>query len=232
MGKKLTVALGVSAVLFVVALIASAAVGPTGGADGTYALTSPRVDKNGSAVVQQSGGKYAETSMRQVTYTAASQGTGVAPPTTLSTVSIIVLYNPSGNNQRFRVQRVSLSYLSGTLSSGPVFHCAIISATQAAPSGGTLLTNTCLDIGSANTGTGVVRTGATVAAGIKALRPFCTLAPMLATSVIPPTPVSEDVDGEFVVEPGASYHLQSVQAGAGTSPLVDVAVSWTEEPVR
>lgn len=221
-----------SALLIACGALVYGAVGPTGGADGTYALTSPRVDKNGAAVVQQSGGKYAETSMRQVTFCAASQGTGVAPPTTLSTVSIITVYNPAGNNQRFRVQRVSLAYLSGTLSSGPVYHCAIISPTQTAPSGGTLLVNTCLDIGSANTGTGVVRTGATVAAGIKVLRPFCTLAPNLATSVFAPTPVSEDTDGEFVVEPGASYHLQSVQAGAGTSPLVDVAVSWTEEPVR
>lgn len=227
-------ALRVAAVSMVVwaAAVVYAAVGPSGGGDGTYNLTSPRVDKNGAAVVQQGGGKYAETSMRQVTFTAASQGTGVAPPQTLSTVSIIVLYNPAGNNQRFRVQRVSLAYLSGTLSSGPVFHCAIISPTQAAPSGGTLLVNTCLDIGVSSTGTGVVRTGATVAAGIKVLRPFCSLAPQLATSVLAATPVNEDIDGEYVVEPGASYHLQSVQAGAGTSPLVDVAVSWTEEPVR
>lgn len=232
MARKMALWMVAVSVMVWMAAVMYAAVGPTGGADGTYALTSPRIDKNGSAVVQQSGGKYAETSMRQVTYTAASQGTGVAPPTTLSTVSIITLYNPSGNNQRFRVQRVSLAYLSGTLSSGPVFHCCIISTAQAAPSGGTLLVATCLDIGSSNTGSGVVRTGATVAAGIKVLRPFCSLSPQLATSVLAATPVSEDVDGEFVVEPGASYHLQSVQAGAGTSPLVDVAVSWTEEPVR
>lgn len=209
-----------------------AAVGPTAGGDGTYSLSSVRIDKTGSAVVQQSGGKYSEASLRQITFSAASQGTGTAPQTTLSTVSMLVLYNPSGNNQRLRVQRVSLSYLSGTLSSGPVFHCAIVSTTQAAPSGGTLLVNTCLDIGTATTGTGIARSGATVAAGIKAIRPFCTLAPILASSVFAPQPVSEDVDGEFVVEPGASYHLQSVQAGAGTSPLVDVAVTWTEEPIK
>lgn len=209
-----------------------AAVGPAPGGDGTYNLTSARVDKTGSAVVQQSGGKYGESSLRQITFSAASQGTGVAPPTTLSTVSILVLYNPAGNNQRLRVQRVSLAYLSGTLSSGPVFHCCIVSITQTAPSGGTLLVNTCLDIGTATTGTGIARTGATVAAGIKVIRPFCSLSPQLATSVLAATPVSEDVDGEFVVEPGASYHLQSVQAGAGTSPLVDVGVTWTEEPIK
>lgn len=208
------------------------AVGPTGGADGTYALTSPRVDKVGSAVVVQSGGKYGESSMRQVTFAACDQGTGITPTASLSTTSMLVLYNPSGNNQRFRVQRVSLAYVSGTLSSGPVYHCAIVSTAQAAPSGGTLLTNTCLDVGTATTGTGIVRTGATVAAGVKALRPLCSLAPQLATSVLAATAVSEDVDGEFVVEPGASYNVQSVQAGAGTSPLVSIGVTWTEEPVR
>lgn len=218
--------------LCVCVMLGRAAVGPSSGGDGTYNLTSPRVDKVGSAVVQQSGGKYGESSMRQVTFAASDPGTGVAPPTTLSTVSIISLYNPSGNNMRLRVQRVSLAYVSGTLSSGPVYHCAIISTAQAAPSGGALIVNVCLDVGSGATGTGVVRVGATVAAGVRALRPFCTLAPNLATSVFAPTPVSEDVDGEIVVEPGASYHLQSVQAGAGTSPLVSPGISWTEEPIR
>jgi hypothetical protein len=214
-----------------VALVRSA-VGPQSGADGTYNLTSPRIDKTGSACVVQSGGKYGESSLRQLSFTAGDQGTGVAPPQTLSTVSIITLYNPAGNNQRLRVQRVSLAYLSGTLSSGPVYHCAIISTAQAAPSGGTLQTNVCLDIGSGAVGTGVVRTGATVAAGVKTLRPLCSLAPQLATSVLGAITVNDDVDGEFVVEPGASYHLQSVQAGAGTSPLVTTSVSWTEEPIK
>lgn len=212
--------------------ILRAAVGPTGGGDGTYNLLSARIDKTGAAVVQQSGGKYGENSLRQITFTAGDQGAGITPTTSLSTTSIITLYNPAGNNQRLRVQRVSLAYVSGTLSSGPVYHCAIVSTAQTAPSAGTLRTNTCLDIGTATTGTGIVRTGATIAAGVVALRPFCTLAPMLATSVLGPTTANEDVDGEFVVEPGASYHLLSVQAGAGTSPLITAAVSWTEEPIK
>ena len=209
-----------------------AAVGPTTGADGTYALSSARIDKTGSAVVQQSGGKYGETSMRQVTFSACDQGAGITPQQTLSTTSILTLYNPSGNNVRLRVQKVSVAYVSGTLSSGPIYHCAIISTAQTAPSGGTLLTNVCLDVGSGTTGTGVVRTGATVASGIKALRPLCATAPQLATSVLALSGVIEDVDGEFVVEPGASYHLQSVQAGAGTSPLITAGVTWTEEPIK
>lgn len=222
---------GLTLVVATAALLRSA-VGPAPGGDGTFNLTSARIDKTGAAVVVQRGGAYGEESLRQTTFCAASQGSGVAPPQTLSTVSILVLYNPAGNNQRYRVQSVSLAYLSGTLSSGPVYHCAIISPTQAAPTGGTLLTNVCLDIGSSTTGTGVVRTGATVAAGVRVLRPLCSLAPQLATSVLAATVVKDDVQGEYVVEPGASYHLQSVQAGAGTSPLVDVSVSWTEEPIK
>lgn len=214
------------------AAILYGAVGPTPGADGTYALSSTRIDKTGAQVVQQSGGKYSECSMRQVTFAACDQGTGITPTGSLSTTSIITLYNPSGNNQRFRVQKVSIAYVSGTLSSGPIYHCAIVSTSQTAPSGGTLLTNSCLDIGTNTSGTGVVRTGATVASGIKALRPCCSTAPQLATSVLALSGFVEDVDGEFVVEPGASYHLQSVQAGAGTSPLITAGVTWTEEPVK
>jgi hypothetical protein len=209
-----------------------AAVGPTGGADGTYALVSPRIDKTGSACVQQTGGKYGEAALRQTTFAACDQGAGVAPPQTLSTVAILSLYNPAGNNMRFRVQKVSVAYVSGTLSSGPVFHCAIKSTSQTAPSGGTLLVNLCLDIGSGAVGTGVVRTGSTVAAGVVAIRPLCDLAPQLATTAVAVASTVDDVDGEFVVEPGASYQIQSVQAGAGTNPLISVGVTWTEEPIK
>lgn len=232
MRKVIWYALAIVSALGLSLAILHGAVGPQAGGDGTYALTSPRIDKTGAAVVQQSGGKYGECSMRQLTFSACDQGAGITPTTTLSTTSIITLYNPSGNNQRFRVQKVSMAYVSGTLSAGPVYHCAIISTSQTAPSGGTLLTNTCSDVGSGTTGTGVVRTGATVASGVKALRPFCSLNPILATSVVRPGAITEDVEGEFVVEPGASYHLQSVQVGAGTSPLVTAGISWTEEPIK
>lgn len=232
MREKLKTLATVLLTLAVSAALLRSAVGPQSGADGTYNLTSARIDKTGALVVTGYGGDYGEASLRQLTFGAADQGTGVAPPTTLSTVSMLTLYNPKGNNQRFRVQKVSLGYVSGTLSSGTVYHCAIISTSQAAPSGGTALTNTCLDIGSGAVGTGVCRTGGTVAAGVVVLRPFVTLAPSLATTVFAPDSIVEDVKGEFVIEPGASYHLQSVMAGAGTSPLVSVGVSWTEEPIK
>ena len=208
------------------------AVGPQSGGDGTYALTSPRIDKTGSAVVQQSGGKYGETSLRQLTFCANDSGAGITPVTSISTTAMLVLYNPAGNNMRLRVQKVAAGYVSGTLSSGPVYHCANISTTQTAPSGGTLLTNKCLDIGSGAVGTGVVRTGATVASGTVTLRHFFSTSPILATTAVPIPRWTEDVDGEFVVEPGASYQIQAVQAGAGTSPLVTLGVSWTEEPIK
>lgn len=214
------------------AMCLRAAVGPAPGGDGTYNLLNPRIDKTGSAVVQQSGGKYGETSMRQLTFCACDQGAGITPTAGLSTTAMLVLYNPAGNSFRFRVQNVSLAYFSGTLSSGPVYHCANRSITQTAPSAGTLLTSVCLDIGSGTNGTGVVRTGATVAAGVVALRPFADLAPQLATTALAATIVKDDVDGEFVVEPGASYQIQSVQAGAGTSPLVSIGITWTEEPIK
>ena len=105
------------AVLCLAVTLTRSAVGPTPGADGTYGLLSPRVDKTGAAVVASYGGGYGEASLRQLTFCACDQGTGITPTTSLSTTSMIVLYNPSGNNQRFRLQSVSLSYVSGTLSS-------------------------------------------------------------------------------------------------------------------
>src|SRR4051794_37371438 len=84
-------ALGICCVLTV---LIRAAVGPSPGSDGTYTLSSARIDKTGALVVTGYGGDYGEASLRQLTFSAADQGGGVAPPQTLSTVSILTLYNP------------------------------------------------------------------------------------------------------------------------------------------
>lgn len=216
--------------LALAAAVCYAVVGPTPGGDGTYALSSPRVDKTGAAVVQQSGGAYGEASVRGLTYCASDQGSGVAPGTALGTTAALVLYNPAGNSFRFRVQKVRVGYISGTLGAGTLFHCALKTTTQTAPSGGTALTALCLDVGNGSVGTGLARTGATVVQPV-IIGAFGSLQASLATTAADPWQLTEDIKAEIVLEPGCTYQLQAV-AAAGTSPLISPSVTWTEEPLK
>jgi len=209
---------------------ARAAVGPTAGGDGTYSLSTARIDKTGAMVVQESGGAYGEASLRGLTFVAAEQGTGVAPGTALGTTACYVLYNPAGNTFRYRIQKVRVGYISGTLGAGTLYHCALKTSTQTAPSGGTALTTLCLDVGNGSVGTGLARVGATVVQPV-AIGPLCSFQASLATTAADPWQIVEDVRAEIVIEPGCTYQLQGVTA-AGTSPLVSPSVTWTEEPIK
>lgn len=191
------------------------------------------VVREGQTLEQITGiahGKYYEAASRGKLFAAADQGAGVAPGTTLSTTAALVLYNPQGSGRRLAVKKVRVAYFSGTLGSGDLYHCVNTTTTQAAPSGGTVLANTCLDAGGAGIGSvGVARVGATVVQPV-IVGPICALDPELATSVVGLRQVTEDLNGEIVLEPGTSYQIQAV-AAAGTSPKITLSVTWEEVPL-
>lgn len=203
-------------------------VGPITAADGS--ITQNRSGKTGEQVFSQTHGKYYEASHRGVLFSAADQGAGTAITTSISTTAMFSLYNPPGSGKRLAIQKVSLGYVSGTLGSGAIYHAANTSTTVTAPSSGTTRTPTCLDIGNAATPVGVARTGSTVVAPT-VLRPFCSIFKELATTANPMQQITEDVDGEIVVEPGACYQIQGVLGDTGTSPVVSVGVTWEEIPI-
>jgi hypothetical protein len=179
-------------------------VGPQTNADGTTPVG--RAGKTGEQCVSQAHGKYYEAAHRGVLFAACEQGTGVAPGTALGTTAFFVLYNPRNSGKRLAVKKVAVGYISGTLGAGTLYHCVNNSATQTAPSSGTLLTPTCLDVGNASAPVGVARVGATVVAPV-AVRPYATLNAMLATTATNPVDLWEDMEGEIVLEPGTSYQL-------------------------
>ncbi len=205
-------------------------VGPTIGADGT---TPPgRFGKTGESVVTQAHGKYHEAASRGNLYTAAvPPGTGVAPGTSLGTSgNAFVLYNPKGSGKRLSIKRASLAYISGTLGAGALHWVCRNDPTVAAPSSGTTITPVNCDIGAANNSVAVPRFNATLDAAPTALRPFASLDAEASSSTPGPRILSEDVDGEFVVEPGCSVGITGV-AAAGTSPLITLGMTWEEIPI-
>lgn len=188
-----------------------------------------REDKTLAQVVTQAHGKYAEGVSRQQTFVASIQGTGIAPGTALGTTAFYSLYNPANSGVRVCIQKVRIGYVSGTLGAGVLYHCALATTTQTAPSGGTALTTYTLDVGSGAASKATAIAGATVVQPV-AIGPICSTGAALATTALGFSQVVDDVDGEIWVEPGCTYQIQGVMA-AGSTPLMTASVSWEEYPL-
>jgi hypothetical protein len=211
----------------------AAVVGPVLGGDQTTPATG-RQAKTGEANVQQTHGKYFEAASRGVLAFACDQGAGVAVNTTISTTAMFSLYNPAAAKIRIAIKKVSIAYFSGTLGAGVMYHAVnpIISGTAnpTAPTSGTLLTSYWTDVFNQSLGTpqGIARTGSTVVAPI-VLRPITSMFAELASTTNGFQVVTDDVDGEIVLESGGIYQVQAV-AAAGSTPKVTIGVIWEEVP--
>jgi hypothetical protein len=195
---------------------------PAGTGEGSIAQT-------GEEVVSQVHGSLFEQNRRGNVYMGVTAVTGVAPGTAIGTTAAFALYNPLNSGVRLAVLRASMSYLSGTLGIGFVnwiYHTAAVQA-------GAAITGTAISVvqgnGGGGAGKGKPLTTATVVAGVLA-RPFGNLPPMLATSVLTPWRLDDNVDGALIVPPGAGVSLQAT-AAAGTTPLVIFGCTWEEVPV-
>ncbi len=207
------------------------AVGPVPGADGTIPATG-RQAKTGESVVSQAHGKYYEAASRGVLFHASDQGIGApCSSLTIGATALLSLYNPIGSGKRLSVKRVRVAYFSGTLGGGTLFHClsGLSVAAIAIPTGTAAVAN-CCDAGnqSGAVAVGVCKITATVTAPTTGvLGPLCSIGSALATTATFLNYSNEDVDGEFVIEPGSCYMIEGV-TGAGTSPRLSVGITWEE----
>lgn len=186
------------------------------------------ITTTGEEVVSQVHGALYEQNRRGNVYMGVTAVSGVAPGTAIGTTAAFALYNPLNSVFNLVVLKVSMSYLSGTLGIGFVnwiYHTAAVQA-------GAAVTGTAISVvngrGSGSAGVGKPLTTATVVAGVLA-RPFGNLPPMLASSVLTPWRLDDNVDGALIVPPGAAVSLQAT-AAAGTTPLVIFGCTWEEVP--
>lgn len=200
-------------------------VGPGYAADGNTA--DPRMTKDLAMVIQDLHGRFYETTYRGNTFIASTGVAGVAPGTALSTTPPFTLYNPLNSGVNLVLISASMGYVSGTLGAGMIVYGANNNTAQAAPSGGTVLVPVCSLIGNVSLPRGKAFQGSTLAAAPTILRDFCVLGAFAGGAAAPTPPVRDIVDGSIIIGPGASVSLQGV-AGAGTSPLVTLAVTWEE----
>ena len=182
-------------------------------------------DNEGMGLVAQGHAKYYEAVRRGSVFSGGTAATGVAPGTAIGTTAAFSLHNPLGSGKYLVVLRASMGYVSGTLGAGVIHYLANIDTQLARPSG-TAITARNVLLGSNAAAVAMPLTTATIASPL-ILRPFVSLGASLATTAVQPWQIVEDVDGEFVVGPGATLSLHGT-AAAGTSPLVVFGMTWEE----
>ena len=203
-------------------------VGPGYAADGNTA--DPRMTRDLATVIQDLHGRFYETTYRGNTFIASTGVAGVAPGTALSTTPPFTLYNPLNSGVNLVLISASLGYISGTLGAGTIVYGVNVNTAQAAPTGGTTLTPICSLVGNGSLPRGKAFQGATLAVAPTILRDMVVLGAFAGAAAPPNPPVRDVIDGSIIIIPGASVSLQGV-AGAGTTPLVTLAITWEEVPV-
>jgi hypothetical protein len=191
-------------------------------------LVIPRASRTGAAVKVNGHGFYTEPASRGNIFMVSTAVAGVAPGTALSTTPPMALWNPPNSGKNLAILKTALGLISGTLGGGSLMY-AVVPVQSAAPTTGTELTPQCSLLGFPN---GVARAfqGSTVASTPALLRAAFVLGAFVGTTAVPPAPAVDYVDGEIVVPPGSALVVQGV-AGAGTSPLVTIGLTYEELPV-
>lgn len=188
-----------------------------------------RAGKGGDLIVSELNGRYYENSYRGNTFSSGVTGSGVAPGTALSTTAPFALYNPAGSGKNLVILRSSAGYISGTIGAGTVFYCAN-TVVGAAPTTGSALTVVNNLIGSGTAAVGKPFVTATLPVAPTILRPFFSLTAILASTAVNPYQVEDEIAGEFIVAPGATFSIEAV-AAAGTTPLLTYGISWVETSI-
>lgn len=193
--------------------------------------TQAYVDRYGGFLTQSILADYAAAAWRGIVYTGCTATTGVAPGTTISTTTPFTLANPAGSGVLLIPIDAMMAYVSGTLGTGTTYLTANTNPIATAVSGTAItVTKTKLSVaGAAQGNRGLAFTTATVPATPTVLAPFCSLTPILATSVTQPYVVEKELKGKYVVAEGCALNFSSL-AAAGTSPLVIFGMSWIEVP--
>jgi hypothetical protein len=187
-----------------------------------------RASRTGAQVVTHGHGNYTEPATKGAIMEACTPVAGIAPGTALSTSPPLTLWNPPSSGKNLAILKSYMGFISGTLGGGSLVY-AVVPSQVTVPSGGTELVPLCSNVGFPR-GVGRVFQSSVVSAVPTIMRPAFILGSFLNTSVAPPDPSFDHVEGAIIVPPGACLCLQAI-AAAGTSPLVLLALIYEELPL-
>lgn len=186
------------------------------------------LSKRLAALASNVAGKYYTDTKSARVFHAATAVTGVAPGTAVGTTAAFTLYNPVGSGVDLVVLVATMGYVSGTLGAGVIDYVANTNPGAAAVTG-TAIVPVNGYLGGAVSQARAFTT-ATLPASPTVMRPFCSLTASLATTAVAPFQVEDVVDGAIVVSPGCALSLEATAAG-GSTPLVQLGMTWIEETV-
>lgn len=207
-------------------MIGQGTVGPVQSAVGANPPGGYQQGKQAEVITSDWHGRKYTATYNGVLYVASIGSAGVAPGTALSTTPPLSLWNPANSGVGLEILKLTCGYLSGTLGAGLLVHLQGAQGTK--PTGGTALTAQSGQLGNSKSGAGQPFTGSTLLQNGTILRPSAiVLSAALASTAVPWPPMVEDIDGEFIVQPGNTWAIQGITA-AGSTPLVLLGVTWAE----
>lgn len=187
-----------------------------------------RGEKTGGLVVTNTHGQFHESAVQGKVMYATNAVAWVAPGTAFSTTPPLALWNPPSSGFNLSITKVSVGYVSGTLGAGNIA-IGQITAQNTVPTTGTEITPVCSLIGFPR-GVGRAFSGSTFASAPTILRPVFNMGAFVGTTAVAPQDCDILIDGSIVVTPGSAVALQGI-AGAGTTPLVILGITYEEIPV-
>lgn len=198
-----------------------------------------RIDKQGSAVVLDGRGRYAEPTTQGLVYSL----TLTATSSTIAAGNIVAaaaaastqfgLINPVTSGKNLEIIKFGMGIISGTPAAGSLFHGYIPNITSlTAATSGTIRSNILGNTGSSALGwasaAGAALTGSTQAAVTHRCADFAVTATAQAVANGPVRCI-EEVAGDIIVPPGVMW--LPLWSGAGTTLLNSYSVTWIEVAV-
>lgn len=196
---------------------------------GDGASIVPRLGKTGELIATEAHGHYYEGASRGVKFVVNTAVAGVAPGTALSTTPPLTLWNPPASGLFVVINKLIVSYISGTLGAGQILLAQTAQITT--PTGGTTLQPVSAMVGNLiKSRTGAFQGSTLTFAPTLVRSTGIVLSAFNGSASQPQPPLLDDLGGEIVIAPGMCVCLQG-QAAAGTSPLVMLGFSFEEVPL-
>lgn len=215
------------------ATIQGGTVGPSLTGDGTAPQGGVRQGRDGGLAAFDLHGRFYEQTSRGLSFIATTAAAGIAPGTALTATGALMLANPVGSGVNLSINKLffGLAVSGGTLGPGNLWwtggaNPAVLPAetTAALRNRGAFNTSNAGDAAKAYSGVSLTTVPVII-------RPTVfTLDTYVGTVTSLNAPQFEEVAGELVVPPGFFIAVEGI-AGAGTSPLVVLAISYENIPV-
>ncbi len=200
-------------------------------ADGAYIKS--RATRDGAQTVQPLHGQFYEASLRAFKYVASTGVAGVTvsalTATAVGSSGFFSLYNPRNSYVNVVIDKVVVSYQSGTSAVGCLYH-VINPVAGAAPTAGTAITSqNSLVGGPAGVATAMSGT-VTFNAAVTIYRPLGFTTVMTSAATNNPGQLIDEVNGEIMLLPGATWGLQLIGTAATSGGVYGVSVAYEEVP--